>query len=382
MRAMISATPTPEALMVRRSQVNVYEAIDRYLGECARRGLAEATRRKYRQILDPFGDTIRHKATDEITLDDCRRYLDRWVDASESTLALHVSILRGFGQFCEDERIVARSFASHLRRPRRKRPEDLDVVTISTEDVLRMLRACADWQELLCIAVVFYMGIRRQAACDARRRDVDLDAGVIRFREKGGKIIRKTIPDELLALLRRADDLGQWLGPDEWLIPNRKPWLVKSTRRRGSKMIYETVVRVADRAGVRSHVHALRGAFAVQFDAQHPDRIVDLKDFLGHSRLETTMTYIRRRAKSRAMETARDVSVFPANAVVPPAGFEPAFPPSADLEPSRRETEPYSLADALLLRAHEQTEAGKPAGRVSRATVPEDAQTREGAGDP
>jgi hypothetical protein len=34
--------------------------------------------------------------------------------------------------------------AAPLKRPRRKRPEDLDVVTVSGEDVLAMLAACAD----------------------------------------------------------------------------------------------------------------------------------------------------------------------------------------------------------------------------------------------
>ena len=55
----------------------------------------------------------------------------------------------------------------------------------------------------------------------------------------------------------------------------------------------------------------------------------DLID-LGHSRVETTMVYLRPQGKAREMEAVRGLSwgsVFPANAMMPPAGFEPALPP-------------------------------------------------------
>lgn len=365
--AMIAGTPASEALMARKAQVFIHHAIDLYLGELARQGRRETTRAKYRSVLDPFGDQVRHKLPDEVTADDCRLYLDRWVNASPSTLALYVTVLRRFFDFCEDEQIVKRSPAAKLKRPRRHRPEDLDVVTVSTADVHRMLTACADWQERLCIAVVFYMGVRKTAAANARRRDVDLDAGVMRFREKGDKVIAKPIPNELLALLRYADQHGQWLGPEEYLIPNRKPWLVKSAKRRGSKVIYETVVRVAERAGVRSHVHALRAAFAVQFDEQHPGRAHDLKALLGHAHLSTQEPYLRRKNTAAAMETVRDLTVFPASAVIPPAGFEPAFGASADQDRDATVTPGRSLPDELLEQARSKANDQEPNGRVDPA---------------
>ena len=95
-------------------------------------------------------------------------------------------------------------------------------------------------------------------------------------------------------------------------------------------MIYDTVRKVADGAGVRSHVHALRAAFAVRMDEQNPGRLVAIKELLGHSRVETTMVYLRRQDKAKEMEAVRGLSwgsVFPTNVVLPPAGFEPALPP-------------------------------------------------------
>ena len=93
-------------------------------------------------------------------------------------------------------------------------------------------------------------------------------------------------------------------------------------------MIYDTVLKVADRAGVRCHVHALRAAFAVRMDELNPGRLVAVKELLGHSRVETTMVYLRRQDKAREMELVRGLSWgsgLSPNAVMPPAGFEPAL---------------------------------------------------------
>ena len=87
--------------------------------------------------------------------------------------------------------------------------------------------------------------------------------------------------------------------------------------------------KVAERARVTTHVHALRAAFAVRFDDQHPREVIALKELLGHSRIETTMLYLRRKDKTRAMESVRDLtwSALPPSRLMPPAGFEPALPP-------------------------------------------------------
>ena len=363
----IRVVPDPEEqLMARKAQMFVQYAIDLWLGELARQGKAESTRRKYRQILDPFGDTVRHKTPAEVVVDDIRAYLDKWVESSPSTMALGVTVLRGFFAFLEDEGIVRRSPADRLKRPIRKRPEHLHVVTITTDDVRKMIAACEDWQERLCIMVLFYMGVRRRAAANVRRRDVDLTLGTMRFLEKGGKWITKPVPDELLAMLRHCETIGQWKSGDDWLIPNRKPWLVKTKGERGSKLIYETVVRVAGRAGVRSHVHAFRGAFAVAFDEAHPDQNRVLQDLMGHSRPETTQVYLRRRNVAKQMEVVRDLSLgLPAHTLIPPAGFEPAFPANPVGDRVAAVAGDGSVADELLAGARESAGSGKPDGRVT-----------------
>jgi integrase len=118
-----------------------------------------------------------------------------------------------------------------------------------------------------------------------------------------------------------------WSSGAAYVTPNRRP---HRNPERSPKVIYDTVKKLAARVGVTTHVHALRAAFAVQFDEQNPGRVIALKELLGHARVETTMVYLRRKNKALEMESVRGLSwgsVFPHNAVVPPAGFEPALRP-------------------------------------------------------
>jgi integrase len=336
-------------------------AIDAYVLDLSLRGRRPATIASYRRLLDDLADLVPDKATQDLTLPDYERFLARWTSASPSTLASSVSLARGFSRFLFERGFADTDAAYPLRRPRRRRAEDIDVVTISTEEAARLLLACEDWQELLCIGAALYLGWRRAALSRARRSSVDLVHGTMRVAEKGGKVLTKPIPDEYLEILRQAEAAGVWAGPDAHLIPNRRPASVGAGER-DDKVIWNTVKRVAARAGVTTHVHALRAAFAVQFDEQHPEQVIALKELMGHSRLETTLVYLRRKNKAKAMESVRDLS-FGAAGFRPEArnvaisrdkahtGFEPVFEGSAVPEPIRRKLEELRARSAARSRA-------------------------------
>ena len=74
-----------------------------------------------------------------------------------------------------------------------------------------------------------------------RWRDVDLAEGTIRFREKGDKISVKPMPNELHAILHAAMESAEvGCGPDDYVIPNRRPASVRGVER-SNKIIWETV---------------------------------------------------------------------------------------------------------------------------------------------
>lgn len=281
-------------------------AVDLFEGELARRGRTKATRRKYCvDVLYPFCEHCGQIAPWEVTADHCRTFLDRWINSSPATLALYVSILTRFFAFLEEEEIIEASPMARIKRPPLKRPEELDVTTISTTDVERLYAAAREWDEILCLALLTYLGPRRRAAAGIRRSDLDFERGSIRFREKGGKIITKPVPDELMAILLSADDAGVWGTPDAYVIPNRR---APRSKERSDKVVYAIVKRLAARAGVNVHPHALRAAFAVHYLETHPGDVDALQKLMGHTRMETTQVYLRRHDKFKAMERVRDLS--------------------------------------------------------------------------
>jgi integrase len=215
-----------------------------------------------------------------------------------------VSLVKGFSQFLWERGYTAEHVAFSLKRPRRLRAEDLDVVTVTREDVGRMLDACETWQEYLCLTTALYLGARRRALALVRLGDVDFERGTIRFIEKGRKVQVKPLPDEFDQILRAAKEAGIWKGDADYLIPNRRPGAVRRAER-SDKVIWETVKTVARRAGVSAHVHALRAAFAVEFDESNPDNVIGLKELMGHARLDQTLVYLRRKDKAKAMEAVR-----------------------------------------------------------------------------
>ena len=159
-----------ESAPVPRRQLPLGAAIDLYVGELALRGRSQETRRAYERVLFLLADRYPEKMVGEVSADDCRRFLDRWRDHAPATISQHVSIRSEFFRFLLDEGHIEKTPMERIKRPPKKRPEDLDVVTLTKEDVHRLFAACNDWQEYLCLSMLAYLGPRRAAAVRVRWR--------------------------------------------------------------------------------------------------------------------------------------------------------------------------------------------------------------------
>jgi integrase/recombinase XerD len=287
--------------------VRLDRAIDRFDGELARRGCTKRSRADYRRKLTPLCDLLPDASVLDVTEDDCRAHLDRWRDRHPNTMRHSVSVLKSLFGWLYEIDAIPRNPMDRIKPPRRPNPDDLDVTTVSGADVRRLFDACETWTEFLCLATLAYLGPRRRAASNLRRRDVDLDRGTIRFREKGGKVITKPIPEEFADLLGTAIGAGAiGASPDSYVIP-----MPRGQRREGDRddrIIWRTVKNLGKRAGVEVHPHALRAAFAVRFLESHPGEVEALQRLMGHSKMETTQIYLRRLDRERPMERVRDLS--------------------------------------------------------------------------
>lgn len=319
---MTAPTAQPGPARVRLMTINM--AVDLYLNELAGRGMSARTIARYQATFDGLGNMFPFKDVDEVTITDLRRYLGvvqvnkkNRQQNSAATVAQAVSTIKTFFRWLHDEEYIPEDPAVRLKRPKLKRPEDNDgIVMVSMEDVQRMMAACETWAERICLHVLVYTGARRRAVAQLRLSDWDATASppTIRFREKGGKIIKKPVAAKLNEVLMAAFSAGVWEtgeGKDPWLIPPRGAagWAQNDQygERRDDRVVWKIVKTVAARAGVHAHVHALRAAFAVHFLEAKPNQVVALQRLLGHDRLETTQVYLRRLDRMKSMEAVLDL---------------------------------------------------------------------------
>lgn len=346
--------------------MTISRAVDLWLGELERRNHSERTIATYRRFLDKLADSYPHIDVDELTATQLRRFLDEQAKLriggrkAAATIAQNVTIVNGFYDWLTREGVVTRNPTRRngdriLSRPRQTAPEENDaVVTVSGTEVRRLLEVAnlGTWGERLAVNLLAYLGPRRRALATARLADYDQEERTITFREKGGQTIAKPVPDRLAYLLDAAVAAGVYATDDDYLIPGRA--VQRRPGDRDDKIIWHLVREVAKRAGVKTHVHALRAAFAVHYLETHPGQIESLQKLMGHRRLETTLVYLRRLRRREAMETVRDLDWSPALsgesmesfAFTEKEGFEPSFDPLSLLERARREHEPVVPAES------------------------------------
>ena len=320
-------TDPPEVIV--RCMLTFDRAVDDHLGDCARRGFTRSTLRTYRRTYDLFGERLpRDQDVSKITTDDLRRFLNAHGRLATGTVAGFESHLASlFGSLYLDGKI-ARNPMDRVIRTRRKRSEDLDVVTVSTDDIRRLILTAArgSWTERLCVAVLAGAGPRRHAAALLRLSDyageryeiidgATVRKPLLRFREKGNKTIWKPVQEELDSLIRAAVAAGVYVDSLELLADSDHsgdPYLIPPEAKlrkidRDDRVIWRTVKDVAARAGVDAHVHALRAGFAVAYIEAGGDSVA-LQELLGHRSPETTRIYLRKLNKQQAMEPVRSFS--------------------------------------------------------------------------
>lgn len=292
-----------------RVMLTPQRAIDDFLGDCRRQRWSERSIQTYANTLDTFATRLPEDLdVSKITADHVRRYLATRAHLAPGTVAGHEAHLSSWFKWMFKARKITRNPMDEITRTRRVPAEDIEVVSVSTIEVPRLLDVARPGSERNAVAIASYLGPRRHAIAVLRARDYDQETRTMRFREKGSKTIEKPVPDELGLILDASIARGEiQAAPTDYLVPP-EGYLQRTKGDRDDRVIWRIIKRVADRAGVDAHVHALRAAFAVFYLERNPDDLLGLKELLGHRSLNTTLLYLRRMNKQAAMQRVRSLS--------------------------------------------------------------------------
>lgn len=222
---------------------------------------------------------------------DVSDYIATW-KWSPLTKSQHISVLRTFYKWMNKQRLAAENPWDEISGPRK--PTRIPRV-LSGEEVTALEEAMGepttrDLRDRALILFLAYTGCRISEALGLNLTDLDLRRHEAVVLGKGNK--------ERVVLFNgeTADAMDTWvrLGRMRWALSRTGPVFVG---RHGDRLCYATarysLIRAERNAGLSRHVnpHLLRHTFATHAVEDGLD-LRALQVLLGHSRLDTTQTYL------------------------------------------------------------------------------------------
>jgi len=151
---------------------------------------------------------------------------------------------------------------------------------LTEEDVLRVIQDhVMPHYRTLCL-VASYSGLRLKNVAELRKKDVNLRSEWLKVNQsKTGKVVEVPITETLRTVFSR---IPSPLRPDDLFFPNVN-----------TKAIATQVTRAFNRAGITwASFHHFRHFIACHL-LDHGHSVEEIRDFLGHKLIETTLIYAR-----------------------------------------------------------------------------------------
>lgn len=283
-------------------------AIERFIRIQEGRNRSPQTLRAYRSDLRQLATWLHEDnayLTDpiDVTGDDLNEYLASLAHRGVSGVsrARKLAAIREFYRSLKNSGLIDHSPVDGVDTPKRERKSR---TYLTSEEYNRLLAAAGANPRDFCILTLFIQtGIRISELCELRLDDIDLTTGLLTVRVGKGMSARSI---ELEKKGIRA--AKTWLemrpsAPYDHLFLNRdeeplKEWGVR-----------DLLNKYCDQAEITKHItpHSLRHTFA-SFKAQSGVSPFQLKEWLGHARLDTTSIYVHM-AKQNAKKVMEATSL-------------------------------------------------------------------------
>jgi site-specific recombinase XerD len=300
---------------------------------------AKATRYSYTSRARSYLRTLQGDA--QFTTANVRAYLRALGDAHRpATVHSALAAIHKFGAFLLEQKLLPANPADGIRSPRPDRP--LRETPAETE-VTALMDACErirhPYRRSLARAVVYTLvmsALRRSELLALSLTDVDLDAGTLYVRHGKGDRARVVSPGPACIEALRAYQALRPPCPRDRLFLLRKGFVLGD---QGLRVLLRDLFAIAGCPGCRALLpHGLRHACATRLRAKNVE-LEEIKEFLGHSDVNTTILYLHRpaeRARQIAELTDPRTSV-QSPVLTPPTGSQaaPASGP-APVEPPDR----------------------------------------------
>ncbi len=219
---------------------------------------------------------------------------------SESMIRGHLFSLRLFFDYLMDMGEVTASPA-HLPKMNIGKHGNRQILTI--DEIKEVNRACITKMEKALIAIAYGCGLRREEIERLDVNDVNLSRGILTVRDgKGGKARTVPLSDTGVQTLREyIVEERPALFPNEGMESTPAFFVNKSGGRMRGEHLNDTVLRgILERTqnpvilSKNITLHCLRHSIATHLQDNGAD-IEFVQEFLGHSLMDTTTVYSRRR---------------------------------------------------------------------------------------
>ncbi|MGM0644769.1 MAG: site-specific tyrosine recombinase XerD [Thermodesulfobacteriota bacterium] len=258
------------------------------------KGLAEPSVAAYTQDIDAFIQFLEQK---QASLADCDSTALMYFllhlkgrGLASTTLARHLSSLRGFFQFLFASERRSDDPSAHVDGPQLTRhlPEFLDIQEIQALLSQPDIHTTLGFRDRTLLELMYAAGLRVSEVLQLQALDIDFQTGVLRVWGKGAK--ERLVPVHPTALAYVQSYMHSWRSQ---LQPREKTlFLNRSGRGLTRQGVWKNVKRYATAAGIRRSIspHTIRHSFATHLLEGGADlRTVQL--LLGHADVSATEIY-------------------------------------------------------------------------------------------
>ncbi len=252
------------------------------------KGYSPKTIREYSYDLKMFNQFNEHKAFENTTTTDLRRFLlhlKRDRDYSARSLHRKICSLKSFFKFLKKEGFVRSNPTENIESP--KIPKSLPK-TISVEEALKLLETPDNPRDRAILFLLYGTGMRVSELSDLNTDQIDLKNRIIHVvGGKGNKDRMIPVPDGIVTILEEYLKIRKSDTKEHALILNRSGHRLTA---RSIQRIVKKYKESTDLIDKELTPHTLRHAFATHLLSNDVDIRV-IQELLGHASLSTTQLY-------------------------------------------------------------------------------------------